>query len=87
MSPIDWLDILKVDKSKIEKQEKLDRSVYKTALYSVINTIDWVNLSQDEKLNILLNSKTVEVTSSPASIVDGALMALDTDTFSAYTNG
>ena len=57
MSPIDWLDILKVDKSKIEKQEKLDRSVYKTALYSVINTIDWVNLSQDEKIDILLNSK------------------------------
>ena len=37
--------------------------------------------------NILLNSKTVEVNSSPASIVDGALVALDTDTFSAYTNG
>lgn len=57
MSPLDWLDIIKVDKSKIEKQEKLDRNVYKTALYSVINTIDWINLSSDEKLNILINSK------------------------------
>ena len=57
MSPIDWLDILKVDKSKIQKLEKLDRSVYKTALYSVINTIDWVNLSTQEKIDILTNSK------------------------------
>jgi len=57
MSPLDWLDIIEVDKSKIEKQEKLDRNVYKTALYSVINTIDWLNLSSDEKLNILINSK------------------------------
>ena len=57
MNPIDWLEILKVDKSKIEKQEKINRNVYKTALYSVINTIDWVNLSQDEKIDILLNSK------------------------------
>lgn len=57
MSPIDWLDIIQVDKSKIEKQEKLQRNVYKTALYSVINTIDWINMSNQEKLDILLNSK------------------------------
>ena len=57
MSPLDWLDIQKVDKSKVKKQEKIDRNVYKTALYSVINTIDWLNLSNQEKLDILLNSK------------------------------
>lgn len=57
MSASDWLDIIKVDKSKIEKLDKLERSVYKTALYSVINTIDWVNLSTQEKVDILLNSK------------------------------
>lgn len=57
MSPLDWLDIIEVDKSKIQKQEKIDRNVYKTALYSVINTIDWINLSTQEKLNILINSK------------------------------
>ena len=57
MSPLDWLDIMKVDKSKIEKQEKIDRNVYKTALYSVINTVDWLNLSSQEKLDILINSK------------------------------
>lgn len=57
MNPLDWLDIIKVDKSKIEKIENLQRNVYKTALYSVINTIDWVNLSSQEKLDILINSK------------------------------
>lgn len=57
MSPLDWLDIMKVDKSKIQKQEKIDRNVYKTALYSVINTVDWLNLSSQEKLDILINSK------------------------------
>ena len=57
MSPLDWLDIMKVDKSKIQKQDKIDRNVYKTALYSVINTIDWINLSSQEKLDILINSK------------------------------
>lgn len=57
MDPLDWLDIMKVDKSKIQKQDQLHRSTYKTLLYSAINTIDWVNLSQDEKLDILLNSK------------------------------
>lgn len=57
MSPLDWLDIVEVDKSKIQKQDKLSRNVYKTALYSVINTIDWINLSSQEKLDILINSK------------------------------
>jgi len=57
MSPLDWLDVCKVDKSKIEKQDKVDRNVYKTALYSVINTIDWLTLSSQEKLTILMNSK------------------------------
>ena len=57
MSPIDWLDIMQVDKSKIEKQESIKRSAYKTALYGVIDTIDWLTLSQQEKLDILLNSK------------------------------
>lgn len=57
MSPLEWLDILQVDKSKIQKQDKVDRNVYKTALYSVINTIDRINLSTQEKLNILINSK------------------------------
>lgn len=57
MDPLDWLDIMKVDKSKIQKIESWDRSVYKTALYGVINTIDRVNLSTDEKLEILKNSK------------------------------
>ena len=57
MCPLDWLDIMQVDKSKIEKIESLNRNVYKTALYSVINTIDWVNLSIQEKIDILTNSK------------------------------
>ena len=57
MSPLDWLDVCKVDKSKIDKIDKVNRNVYKTALYSVINTIDWVNLSSQEKLEILVNSK------------------------------
>ena len=57
MAPIDWLDIMQVDKSKVEKRESLKRSAYKTALYSVIDTIDWLTLSQQEKLDILLNSK------------------------------
>lgn len=57
MCPLDWLWVVKVDNSLIQKVEKLDRNVYKTALYSVINTIDWVNLSIQEKLNILINSK------------------------------
>ena len=57
MSPLDWLDIMQVDKSKIEKIENWQRNTYKTALYSVINTIDWVNLSGQEKLDILINSK------------------------------
>lgn len=57
MTPLEWLEILNVDKSKIEKLEQTNRNVYKTALYSVIDTIDWINLSQDEKLIILQNSK------------------------------
>lgn len=57
MTPIDWLSISKVDKSKIQKIQALDRNVYKTALYSVINTIDWINLSSQEKVDILVNSK------------------------------
>ena len=54
---LDWLDIIKVDKSKIQKITSTDRNVYKTALYSVINTIDWINLSTEEKLEIMKNSK------------------------------
>ena len=57
MSPLEWLDICKVDKSKIEKIEKTDRSVYKTSLYGVINLVDWVQLSTQEKIDILSNSK------------------------------
>ena len=57
MSPLDWLDIMEVDKSEIQKQESVRRSSYKTALYSVIDTVDWLTLSQQEKLDILLNSK------------------------------
>lgn len=56
MSALDWLDVVKVDSSQIQKLDKVDRNVYKTALYSVINTIDWLNLSLQEKLNILINS-------------------------------
>lgn len=59
MSPLDWLDIMHVDKSAIQKIESWNRNVYKTALYSVINTIDWVNLSHEEKIEILINSKKV----------------------------
>lgn len=59
MNPLEWLDILKVDKSKIIKVESVKRSTYKTALYSVIDTIDWINLSNDEKLDILKNWKIV----------------------------
>ena len=59
MSVNDWLDILEVDKSIIQKLEKTDRNVYKTALYSVINTIDWVNLSIQEKMGILINAKNM----------------------------
>lgn len=57
MTPVDWLDIMKVDRSKIQKIESVNRNVYKTALYSVIDTIDWINLSSQEKLDILINSK------------------------------
>ena len=57
MNPLDWLDICKVDKSKIQKIEKTDRSVYKTSLYSVINLVDWITLSTQEKIDILTNSK------------------------------
>ena len=57
MSPLDWLDIIQVDRSKIEKQDTVRRSSYKTALYGVIDTIDWLTLSQQEKLDILLNGK------------------------------
>ena len=59
MSPLDWLDIMQVDKSKIEKIENTQRNVYKTALYSVINTVDWVNLSSQEKLDILINAENM----------------------------
>lgn len=56
MSCLDWLNIMSVDRSVIEKLDKLERHVYKTALYSVINTIDRVNLSIQEKLDILINA-------------------------------
>lgn len=59
MSPMDRLDIIKVDKSKIEKAEKLNRNVYKTALFSVINTIDWISMSNWEKLDILMNWRKI----------------------------
>jgi hypothetical protein len=48
---------MQVDRSKIQKQEKLERNTYKTLVYSAINTVDWVNLSTQEKLDILINSK------------------------------
>ena len=57
MNPVDWLDIMKVDKSKIQKMDTIKRNTYKTALYSVIDTVDWINLSSQEKLDILINSK------------------------------
>lgn len=57
MSPLEWLDIDTVDLSKIQKLEKTDRNVYKTLLYSAINTIDWIELSVDEKIDILKNTK------------------------------
>ena len=57
MSPIDWLDIVEVDKSKIQKLDSINRNVYKSALYGVINTVDWINLSPQEKIEILTNSK------------------------------
>lgn len=57
MSVLEWLDVCKVDKSKIQKIDKIERNVYKTALYSVINTIDRINLSSQEKLDIMINSK------------------------------
>jgi len=55
--PLEWLGIVEIDKSKIQKLEKTDRNVYKTLLYSAVNTIDWINLSIDEKINILKNTK------------------------------
>lgn len=57
MSPIDWLDIMKVDKSVIRRLEQCDRNVRKTNLYSSIDLVDWVQLSTQEKLLILENSK------------------------------
>ena len=57
MNPVDWLDIMKVDRSKIQKMDTIKRNTYKTALYSVIDTVDWINLSSQEKLDILINSK------------------------------
>lgn len=57
MTPIDWLDIVSIDKSKIKKLDPINRNVYKSALYWVINTVDWLNLSVQEKIDILTNSK------------------------------
>lgn len=59
MSPIDWLSIMKVDKSKIRVEDKIKRSSYKSWLYGVINTIDWLNMSSEEKLDILISSKAM----------------------------
>ena len=53
MDPLDWLDIQKIDKSKIQKIDPVDRNAYKTGLYWVINTIDWLTLSPDEKIDIM----------------------------------
>lgn len=58
-TPLDWLGILKRDKSQIQIENKVKRSSYKTWLYSVINTIDWLNMSSEEKLDILISSKNM----------------------------
>ena len=57
MNPLDWLDVVKVDKSKIQKIESTKRNTYKTLLYSAIDTIDWINISTDEKIEILKSVK------------------------------
>lgn len=57
MNPLDWLDIVKVDKSKIQKLESTKRNTYKTLLFSAIDTIDWINISTDEKIEILNSVK------------------------------
>lgn len=59
MSPIDWLSILKIDKSKIQVENNIKRSAYKTWLYGVINTIDWLNMSSQEKLDILIATRNM----------------------------
>jgi len=59
MCPLDWLGVLKIDKSKIQIENKVKRSSYKTWLYGVINTIDWLNMSSEEKLDILISSKNM----------------------------
>lgn len=59
MNPLERLDIMKVDKSKIQKIESTRRNSYKTLLFSAIDTIDWLNLSLDEKIEILKSSKKV----------------------------
>ena len=59
MSPLDWLDIMKVDKSVIKKIEQCDRNVWKTNLYSSIDLVDRVQLSTQEKIMILENSKNL----------------------------
>lgn len=57
MTPLDRLDIMKVDKSVIKKIEQCDRNVWKTNLYSSIDLVDRVQLSTQEKLIIMQNSK------------------------------
>lgn len=57
MTPLDWLDVVKVDKSKIQKIESTKRNTYKTLLFSAIDTIDWINISLDEKIEILKSVK------------------------------
>lgn len=57
MNPLEWLDIMKVDKSKIQKIESSRRNTYKTLLFSAVDTIDWINVSMDEKLEIMKSVK------------------------------
>lgn len=57
MDPLTRLEIIKVDKSKIQKIEPIKRNSYKTWLYGVIDTIDRLTLSVEEKIDILRNSK------------------------------
>ena len=57
MAPIDWLEVVTVDNSVIKKVDDVKRSVYKSTIYNVINLLDWVNLSLQEKMEIMKNAK------------------------------
>jgi len=59
MTPLEWLEIMQVDKSEIQKLQSADRNCYKSLMYSAIDMVDWVNLSSQEKIIILNNSKNL----------------------------